>query len=298
MDRNSIDWHGPLVALITPFKKSGEIDKDSFCQNIDRMIKNGATGVLVAGCTGEFWALTNREKKLLFELTVETVNGRGTVICNCSAITPEETIELTRESENCGSDGSLILPSYFVKLTENEIINYYNNISSATSSPIIIYNIPNNAVNDITPELALKLCKVKNIVAIKESSGDWKNFYNTLILAKSKIKVFCGPSSVYGFPATMADADGTIDCFPNVWAPGCMDIFFKSKNGAYTESMKLQEIGNNLTELFTSGGKTLYPSTKAAMNILGFNGGYTRPPLNDLDKNLIKDLEKGLKQIF
>ena len=298
MDRNSIDWHGPLVALITPFKKSGEIDKDSFCQNIDRMIKNGATGVLVAGCTGEFWALTNREKKLLFELTVETVNGRGTVICNCSAITPEETIELTRESENCGSDGSLILPSYFVKLTENEIINYYNNISSATSSPIIIYNIPNNAVNDITPELALKLCKVKNIVAIKESSGDWKNFYNTLILAKSKIKVFCGPSSVYGFPATMADADGTIDCFPNVWAPGCMDIFFKSKNGAYAESMKLQEIGNNLTELFTSGGKTLYPSTKAAMNILGFNGGYTRPPLNDLDKNLIKDLEKGLKQIF
>ena len=298
MDRNSIDWHGPLVALITPFKKSGEIDKDSFCQNIDRMIKNGATGVLVAGCTGEFWALTNREKKLLFELTVETVNGRGTVICNCSAITPEETIELTRESENCGSDGSLILPSYFVKLTENEIINYYNNISSATSSPIIIYNIPNNAVNDITPELALKLCKVKNIVAIKESSGDWKNFYKTLILAKSKIKIFCGPSSVYGFPATMADADGTIDCFPNVWAPGCMDIFFKSKNGAYTESMKLQEIGNNLTELFTSGGKTLYPSTKAAMNILGFNGGYTRPPLNDLDKNLIKDLEKGLKQIF
>ena len=128
MDRNSIDWHGPLVALITPFKKSGEIDKDSFCQNIDRMIKKGATGVLVAGCTGEFWALSYKEKKLLFELSVETVNGRGTVICNCSAITPEETIELTKESKNCGSDGSLILPSYFIKLTENEIINYYKNI--------------------------------------------------------------------------------------------------------------------------------------------------------------------------
>jgi 4-hydroxy-tetrahydrodipicolinate synthase len=298
MDRNSIDWHGPLVALITPFKKSGEIDKDSFCQNIDRMIKKGATGVLVAGCTGEFWALSYKEKKLLFELSVETVNGRGTVICNCSAITPEETIELTKESKNCGSDGSLILPSYFIKLTENEIINYYKNISSATSSPIIIYNIPNNAVNDITPELALELCKINNIVAIKESSGNWKNFYSTLILAKSKIRIFCGPSSVYGFPATMADADGTIDCFPNVWAPGCMDIFYKSKDGDHVEAMKLQEIGNNLTELFTSGGKTLYPSTKAAMNILGFNGGYTRPPLNDLNKILIKDLEKGLKQIF
>ena len=96
----------------------------------------------------------------------------------------------------------------------------------------------------------------------------------------------------------MADADGTIDCFPNVWAPGCMDIFYKSKDGDHVEAMKLQEIGNNLTELFTSGGKTLYPSTKAAMNILGFNGGYTRPPLNDLNKKLIKDLEKGLKQIF
>ena len=90
MDRNSIEWYGPLVALITPFKKSGEIDKDSFCQNIDRMIKKGATGVLVAGCTGEFWALSYKEKKLLFELSVETVNGRGTVICNCSAITQKK----------------------------------------------------------------------------------------------------------------------------------------------------------------------------------------------------------------
>ena len=298
MDRNSIEWYGPLVALITPFKKSGDIDKDSFCQNIDRMLNKGATGVLVAGCTGEFWALSYKEKKLLFELSVETVNGRGTVICNCSAITPEETIELTKESEKCGSNGSLILPSYFVKLTENEIINYYENISSATSSPIIVYNIPNNAVNEITPELALELCEVKNIVAIKESSGNWKNFYSTLILSKSKIRVFCGPSSVYGFPATMADADGTIDCFPNVWAPGCMDIFYKAKDGDHVKAMKLQEVGNKLTELFTSDGKTLYPSTKAAMNILGFNGGFTRPPLNDLNKKLMKNLETGLKKIF
>ena len=77
-----------------------------------------------------------------------------------------------------------------------------------------------------------------------------------------------------------------------------MDIFFKAKDGDHVKAMKLQEIGNKLTELFTSEGKTLYPSTKAAMNILGFNGGFTRPPLNDLNKNLIKDLETGLKQIF
>ena len=62
MDRNSIDWYGPLVALVTPFKKNGEIDKESFCQNIERMIKKGATGVLVAGCTGEFWSLSFKEK--------------------------------------------------------------------------------------------------------------------------------------------------------------------------------------------------------------------------------------------
>ena len=298
MDRNSIDWYGPLVALVTPFKKNGEIDKESFCQNIERMIKKGATGVLVAGCTGEFWSLSFKEKKLLFELSSETVNGRGTVICNCSAITPEETIELTKESENCGGDGSLILPSYFVKLTDNEIINYYQKISDSTSMPIIIYNIPHNAVNDITPRLALELTKIENIVAIKESSGNWKNFYSTLTATKKKIRIFCGPSSVYGFPATMAQADGTIDCFPNVWAPGCMDIFYKSKNGDHNEAIKLQEIGNHLTNLFTSDGRTLYPSTKAAMNILGFNGGFTRFPLNDLDKDLVKNLEKGLKQIF
>ena len=298
MDRNSIDWHGPLVALVTPFKKNFEIDTDSFCKNIDRMLNNGATGVLVAGCTGEFWSLSFEEKKLLFQLSSETIDGRGTLICNCSSITPNETIELCKVAEKYGSDGALILPSYFVKLPSTEIIKYYETISSSTGMPIIIYNIPQNAVNDINPELALELTKISNIVAIKESSGNWKNFYSTLTSAKTKIRIFCGPSSVYGFPATMAQADGTIDCFPNVWAPGCMDIFYKSKNGDHTEAMNLQEIGNKLTELFTSDGKTLYPSTKAAMNILGLNGGYTRPPLNDLDQSLIKDLEKNLQLIL
>ena len=298
MDRNSINWQGPFVALVTPFKRNFEIDKESFCKNIDRMLNNGATGVLVAGCTGEFWSLSYDEKKLLFKLSAETVNGRGTLICNCSSVTPHETISLIKEAEKCGSDGVLILPSYFVKLTSNEIINYYEQISSSTNTPIIVYNIPHNAVNDISPELALKLTENKNIVAIKESSGNWKNFYSTLTLTKTKIRVFCGPSSVFGFPATMAQADGTIDCFPNVWAPGCMEIFYKSKNGDHLEAMKLQETGHKLTELFTSEGRTLYPSTEAAMNILGFNGGHTRPPLTDLNKILIQNLEKGLKNIL
>ena len=68
MDRNSVNWYGPIVALVTPFKKSGDINEDAFCKNIDRMIKEGATGVLVAGCTGEFWSLSQAEKKLLFKL--------------------------------------------------------------------------------------------------------------------------------------------------------------------------------------------------------------------------------------
>jgi 4-hydroxy-tetrahydrodipicolinate synthase len=139
-----------------------------------------------------------------------------------------------------------------------------------------------------------RLADLDNVVAIKESSGDWNNFYATLIGVRERIRVFCGPSSIYGVPAVAAGADGFIDCFPNVWSPGGLDLYHAAKAGRLDEANELQQTGKRLTELFTSGGRSLYPATKAAMSHLGFAVGDPRPPLRPLEGLALEELHAGL----
>ena len=294
MNRESIDWRGPMVAVITPFDRDGNIDEANFSSNVRRMLDNRATGIVVGGCTGEFWALSHDERCHLFQLGVQSAEGRGTVIVGTGAVTVEETIQLTSEAERTGCNGALILPPYFVQLTEDQLFHHYENISAAVNIPIMLYNIPGNAVNAITPALAARLADLDRVVAIKESSGDWNNFYATLVMVKDNIRVFCGPSSLYGAPAVSLGADGTIDCFPNIWAPGGMDLYYSTLEGRTAESQNLQATGQKLTELFTSGGRSLYPATKAAMDLLGYFGGNPRSPLMPLKGQVLKELQNGL----
>jgi 4-hydroxy-tetrahydrodipicolinate synthase len=161
----------------------------------------------------------------------------------------------------------------------------------------MLYNIPGNAVNALTPALVTRLADLDTVVAVKESSGDWNNYYATAIAVQDRLRVFCGPSSVFGVPAVLAGADGTVDCFPNMWAPGGLDLFHAPRAGRIEEANRLQELGVKLTTLFTTGGRTLYPATKAAMELLGLPGGKLRPPLRPLGAEALAGLKQGLVEL-
>ncbi len=295
MDRTSVNWTGPMPAVTTPFRADGAIDEKAFQLNVARLLGDGGTGVVAGGCTGEFWALTHEERKRLYRLAKEAVGDAGTVFVGTGAVTVDETVALTREAEENGCDGALILPPYFVRLTDDEIYAHYAAVSDAVNIPIILYNIPGNAVNALTPPLVARLAALDRVVAIKESSGDWNNYYATFLEVRDRLRVFCGPSSIYGVPAVELGADGTIDCFPNMWTPGALDLFHAPHRGDRENGAQLQALGRKLTDLCTSGGRTLYPSTKAAMDLLGFPGGGTpRLPLRPLTGEPLKGLERGL----
>ncbi len=299
MNRSSIDWAGPMPAVTTPFRSDLSIDDESYCANISRLYDAGATGMVAAGCTGEFWALSLDERAHLARLTVDASAGRGPTILGTGSISESEVIEQIHAAKEAGVDGVLVLPPYFAHLTQSEMIAHFEAVNDAAVLPIVLYNIPGNAGNAITPDLADRLADLDKVVAIKESSGSWNNFHATLIAVKDRIRVFCGPSSAFGVPATLAGADGLIDCFPNVWAPGCLDLWHKTKAGRTDEAWALQRTGIALTEMFTSEGRTLYPATKAAMNHFGLpGGGSMRPPLRDLDGPALKGLIDGLKDLL
>ncbi|WP_431283383.1 dihydrodipicolinate synthase family protein [Humitalea sp. 24SJ18S-53] len=294
MDRNSVNWAGPMPAVTTPFDASGAVDRDGFTANISRLLDEGATGVVACGCTGEFWTLSADDRRTLYTATVEATRGRGTAIVGVGCVSAAETLAYARMAADAGADGVLVLPPYFVKLTDDEIFAHFATVSAGSPLPIMAYNIPGNAVNAISPALADRLAALDKIVAIKESSGDWNNFYATLIAVKDRLRVFCGPSSVFGVPAVTLGADGTVDCFPNVWR-GCTDLFHAAKAGRMEEAAALQATCRLLTDLFVTEGRTIYPATKAAMDHLGFpGGGSPRPPLQPCVGEPLEGLKRGL----
>ncbi len=298
MDRNSVNWSGPMPAVTTAFHDDGRIDEAAFAANLEGLIAAGATGFVVGGCTGEFWALSHEERKRLFDVAYEAIAGRVTLIAGTGAVSVEETVALTRHAEAAGCDGALILPPYFVKLSDDDIEAHFADVTAQIGLPVVLYNIPGNAVNAITPALAARLADLERVVAIKESSGDWNNYYGTHLAVHERLRVYCGPSSVFGVPAVQLGADGTIDCFPNVWQRGGLDLYFAAKAGETEKAAELQAMGRRLTDLFTSEGRTLYPATKAAMDMMGLPGGGTpRRPLRKLTGAPLKGLEAGLKTL-
>jgi 4-hydroxy-tetrahydrodipicolinate synthase len=298
MNRDDIDWGGPMPALTTPFRADGGLDEEGFAANLDRLLTAGATGCVTAGCTGEFWALSLEEKARLARLSVETAGGRGPVILGAAAIRAEEVLEVAHAAKDAGCAGFLVTPPYFVRNTDAEIIAHFERIAARAPLPMVIYNIPGNAGNAVTPAIASTVADLDPVVAIKESSGDWVNFHRTLSACRDRIRVYCGPSSVFGVAATLAGADGLIDCFPNVWT-GCLEMWPTARAGRMADAWRLQEMGLALTHLFTSEGRTLYPATKAAMDMLALpGGGAPRPPLLPLDGAPLEGLRREVERLL
>ena len=299
MNRTSVDWTGPMPALTTPFRDDFSIDEEAFATNVDRLFEAGATGMVAAGCTGEFWALTLAERAALARAAVAAGRGRGPIIVGTGAIREGEIVDQIHAAKEAGADGALVLPPYFVRLDDNELVRHFETVDTQSALPLVLYNIPGNAGNAIGPELADRLADLDRVVAIKESGGDWASFHATLLRVRDRIRVFCGPSSVFGVAATLAGADGLIDCFPNVWSPGCLDLWHATRAGRTREAWALQRTGLALTELFTTGGRSLYPATKAAMDRLGLaGGGWPRPPLRPLEGEALRGLEEGLDRLL
>ena len=164
---------GSIVALITPFKDDS-LDEENYIKLIDYHLKNGTNGIVPGGTTGESPTLSHNEHRKIIEISVKECNSKIPVIAGTGSNSTDEAIELSKFAEKAGTDALLIVTPYYNKPTQEGLYQHYKKINDNVGTPIVIYNIPSRSVIDMTIETMTKLFELKNIIGVKDATGDLK----------------------------------------------------------------------------------------------------------------------------
>ena len=272
-------FKGSIVALITPFKNNS-LDEDCYVSLIHHHLNNGTSGLVPAGTTGESPTLSHKEHERVIELCVKESKGKIPVIAGTGSNSTDEAISLTKYAEKIGADGALVVTPYYNKPTQEGLYQHFKAINDNCSIPIIIYNIPPRSVVDMSVDTMARLFELKNIVGVKDATGD----LNRVNEQKKKM----GPDFVQlsGEDGTALEFNsrggvGWIYVTANVAAKLCSEFQEASisKNNSNLIS-KAKEINDKLMPLHKSLFIESSPSpVKYAASLLNLSSDEVRLPL-------------------
>jgi len=203
-------FKGSIVALITPFKNN-KLDEEAYISLIHHHIKNGTSGLVPAGTTGESPTLTHDEHERVIELCVKESKGKIPVIAGTGSNSTDEAISLTKYAEKVGANAALVVTPYYNKPTQEGLYQHFKAINDNTSIPIIIYNIPPRSVVDMSVDTMSRLFELKNIIGVKDATGD----LNRVDQQKKKM----GPDFIQ-----LSGEDGTALDFNLRGGVGCISV--------------------------------------------------------------------------
>jgi 4-hydroxy-tetrahydrodipicolinate synthase len=182
---------GSIVAIVTPFKK-GKVDEKAFGDLIEWHISQGTNAVVPCGTTGEASTLDYKEHYRVIDIAVKVVNKRIPVIAGTGANSTDETIEITQHAKKSGADAALLVAPYYNKPTQEGLYRHYKLIAEKIDMPLVLYNVPGRTAVNILPATVARLAEIRNIVAIKEATGDMKQVSEVIRLCGDKITVISG----------------------------------------------------------------------------------------------------------
>ena len=287
-------FKGSIVALITPFKDD-KLDEDNYRSLIDHHIKSGTNGIVPGGTTGESPTLSHIEHKKIIDISVNECKDKIPVIAGTGSNSTSEAIELSKYAEKAGSDALLIVTPYYNKPTQEGLYQHYKKINDNVGIPIIIYNIPSRSVIDMEVETMARLFELKNIVGVKDATGNLDRVDEQLkAMGKEFIQLTGEDNNALEF--NKRGGSGCISVTANIAARLCSDFqkFTLSKNSEQLE--KAKSINLLLTPLHKALFVESNPSpVKYAASLLGLSPPKVRLPLvevTDETKNLVKDALK------
>lgn len=186
-------FHGSMVAIITPFKRGGAVDYDALTKLIEWQIRSGTHGIIPCGTTGESATLDFDEHHKVIEHTIEVARKRVPIIAGTGANATTEAIDLTIKARKAGADGALLVAPYYNKPTQEGLFLHYKAIADAVKGfPLLLYNVPGRTAVNMEPRTIARLAKIKNIVGVKEATGNLKQVSDILALCGDKFTVLSG----------------------------------------------------------------------------------------------------------
>jgi 4-hydroxy-tetrahydrodipicolinate synthase len=223
-------FKGSMVAIVTPFK-NGKVDEKALGDLIEFHIKNGTDVIVPCGTTGESATLSHEEHHRVVELTITTVNKRVPVIAGAGSNSTDESLELTKFAKKAGADGVLLITPYYNKPTQEGLYRHFKKIADSVDIPIILYNVPGRTGVNMLPSTVARLREVKNIVGIKEATGDMKQVSEVIRLCGRDFDVISGDDFTT-LPLLCLGGVGGISVTANVAPADCaamVDAFFAGK---------------------------------------------------------------------
>jgi 4-hydroxy-tetrahydrodipicolinate synthase len=268
---------GSLVtAMVTPFREDHAIDLDGAQELATWLVRHGSDAIVVAGSTGESPTLTRNEKAELFRVVGEAIRGRAKLICGTGTYSTAETLELTQAAEDAGADGLLVVTPYYNKPPQRGLIAHFERIADATELPIIAYNIPGRTATRIEHETLVRLAAKPNIVAVKDSTGDFQGISRLVAEAPEGFEVYSGDDwAAFGY--VCLGAVGVVSVAAHLVGPQIKQMIDLIDTGDIAAARKIHE---SLSPLFNALFITSNPiPVKAALRMLGLPGGEPRLPL-------------------
>jgi len=284
---------GSIVALVTPMDSNGAIDKESLKQLVEFHIEQGTDSIVAMGTTGESATLDEVEHCDVIKCIVEYVAGRIPVIAGTGANSTTEAISLTKAAKNAGADACLLVTPYYNKPTQEGLYLHYKAVAEAVDIPQILYNVPGRTACDMLPETIARLSSIKNIVGVKEATGELDRVKTIRDLCGDSFAIYTGDDAT-SCEFCLLGGDGTITVTGNIAPKLVHNMITAALQGDRTLA---ESIDVKLTALHQHLFIQSNPiPVKWAVAEMGLMGKGIRLPLTWLTEDCYDTVRKAMKQ--
>jgi 4-hydroxy-tetrahydrodipicolinate synthase len=287
---------GVVTALVTPFRDDERIDFSAWQRIIDFQIESGVDGLLAVGGQGEFYSLDPEERTVALRFCRQAVGGRAALYGNVGAISTRETMSLAQKAEAEGIDYAVVITPYYLRPSQDELVQHYFDVCRAVRIPVLAYNIPERTGVELEPASVRRIAqRCENFIGIKDSSGKLEQIPELAAIGAGRpFFVFVGRDHLF-LEALERGAAGAVTACANVAPRAFVDLYRAYREGRPDEARRLQELVKPLRHAFTLH---TFPSVmKVAMEMIGLPAGPPRRPVGPMPPEARQKLASVLEAL-
>lgn len=287
---------GIIAALVTPITMDEQINETELRNQVNRQIEAGVHGLFCLGTNGENYILSQAEKLEIIRIVVDENKGRLPVYAGTGCVGTKETIELSQKAKELGVDALSVITPYFAAISQDELYTHFKAVAEAVDLPVVLYNIPARTGNNLDYTTVARLAEIPNIVAVKDSSGNFDNILRYLEATDpASFAVLSGNDSLILW-TLLAGGTGGISGIANLFPVTMVKIYELWKQGDFVTAKAVQDSIRPIRDCLKLGNPNSV--VKKAVNLLGYPAGPCKKPFDQLSDKAVLEIKRTLDTYY